>query len=323
MSSLVALLGCTRDLDPAGPMLSDMYGSFRILEPLENSADQIDFSTGDAMVFSARFTILADWEITITGRNSGAVKRITGRSRSIDLSNGRWQGETTNFPTFQTESCDVQLTFKNYPDTLTSELSITGLRVLDAIVLDDFENGVNSAWIPFIQTGAEMKFVPANEPPLAEGLQYYRMGGTVGWDWLKGMLTLRAADYTANGFGLSNNASSVYFNGIFRQKSGLNNGIILFQFREDDNGDGAFTEGAEDMWSVEIRPESMWKLESMRYSDLVSLFNGQPTSPSGNGVHEPHKLFRVDVLFLANPTSGYAECDMDLIAFSENKPLQP
>lgn len=322
--TLLSFWSCQRDLEPAGPQLTDLYGNFRVLEPLAQSAAEIDFSTGQQAFFTARMTILADWEIQITGRTSGAVKRITGKSRTIDISNASWAGETTDFPTFQQEACDVQLTFIGHTDTLRSTITITGLRTLDAIVLDDFEDGLRPEWTSFVQTGADMKFLGVSTPPLAEGIQYYRMGGTVGWDWLKGLLGLSAASFNSTtGFGLSADAASVYFNGIFRQKVGLNNGIVLLQFREDDNGDGAYSDGTEDMWSIEIRPGINWKMESIKYADLATLVNGQPSAPLGNSVHEPHKLFRVDVLFLANPTSGYAECDMDLLAFSRNEPLKP
>jgi hypothetical protein len=322
--TLLVLGGCQRDLEPAGPLLTDLYGNFRVLEPLAVSATQVNFATGEQAHFSARMSILVDWQIEITGRTSGAVKRITGKSRSIELTNSRWLGETTQFPTFGVETCDVMLTFKDQPDTLRSTIEVTGKRVLDAIILDNFETGVAGTWVPFIQTGAEMKFRVDSTPPLAEGNQYYKMGGTVGWDWLKGMLTLNAAAYNStDGFGLPNNASSVYFNGIFRQRAGLNNGIILLQFREDDNGDGTFNAANEDMWAIEIRPGDNWELRSIRYADLTALENGAPAAPKGNTLHEPHKLLRVDVLFLGNPTSGYTECDMDLLAFSINQPIQP
>ena len=322
--TLLVFGGCQRDTDPAGPLLTDLYGSFRVLEPLTVSASQVDFANGEQAHFSARMSILVDWQLQITGRTSGAVKRITGRSRAIDVTNSRWLGETTQFPTFGLETCDVMLTFTGQSDTLRSTIEVTGKRVLEAIVLDNFENGVASTWIPFVQTGAEMKFRIDSTPPLAEGRNYYKMGGTVAWDWLKGMLTLNATAYNStNGFGLPNNASNVFFNGIFRQKADLSNGIILFQFREDDNGDGNFNQANEDMWAVEIRPGANWELESLRYADLVTLVNGAPATPAGNGVHEPHKLLRVDVLFLGNPTSGYTECDMDLLCFSLNQPAQP
>lgn len=322
--SLLALVACQRDLDPAGPQLSDLYGSFAVLEPLGQSASQIDFSSGQRAHFTARLSVLSDWEIQITGRTSGAVKKLVGRSRLIDVSNASWAGETTDFPTFQTEACDVQLTFLGQTDTLLSTIEITGLRTLDAIVLDDFEDGLDPIWSLFAQTGADMKFLGVSEPPLAEGQQYYRMGGTVTWDWLIGLLDITASDVNGGaGFGLSPDPAKVYFNGIFRQRSDLSNGIVLIQFREDDNQDGVFNEGSEDLWAVELRPGANWKLESLRYSDLITLVNGAPASPFGNGVHEPQKLHRIDILFLANPGSGYAQCDMDLLAFSLNAPIQP
>jgi hypothetical protein len=63
-------------------------------------------------------------------------------------------------------------------------------------------------------------------------------------------------------------------------------------------------------------------LESLKYSDLVTLINGTPASAVGNGIHEPHKLHQVSMLFLANPSSGYAECDADALLFSLNSPAK-
>jgi hypothetical protein len=182
-------------------------------------------------------------------------------------------------------------------------------------VLDDFENGLSIAWTTFIQSGANMNFRVDTTPPLAEGNQHYKMGGRVNWDWLLGMLTLNATTFNSiAGFGLPNNAASVWFNGFFRQPVNLNNGIVLLRYCEDDNGDGTFNSTNEDMWHIQIQPGASWELKSIRYIDTAPAIRG-------NGVHEPNKLNRLDIAFLANPGSGYAECDIDLLTFSINQSI--
>jgi hypothetical protein len=53
------------------------------------------------------------------------------------------------------------------------------------------------------------------------------------------------------------------------------------------------------------------------------LVNGQPAAPNGNGVREPNKLTQVNILFLANPASGYANARLDYMIFTEGEALQP
>lgn len=318
----LAFASCERDLTPEGPALTDLYGTFKVKTGLAASQAQVNFANGESVYFTAETSISTDFVLTITGQTSGAVKRIEGKARTLDATNALWQGETSQFPTFQTEMCDVMLTYPGYPDTLYGNVQVLGTRVIEATILDDFENGMSPEWTKFIQSGANMKFTVQGGAPLAEGLSYYKMGGTVAWDWLIGMVEMPKNNFNGGaGFSLNSDADKVYFNGVFRQLAGLDNGIILLQLREDDNGDGTYSEGNEDMWSVEIRPGSAWELDSYKYSDLVTLVNGAASAALGNGLHEPDKLHRVSILFLANPSSGYAECDTDMLCFTENAPL--
>ena len=318
----LAFVSCERDLTPEGPALTDLYGTFKVKSGLTASRAQVNFANGESVYFTAETSISTDFVLTITGQTSGAVKRIEGKARTLDATNALWQGETSQFPTFQTEMCDVMLTYPGYPDTLYGNVQVLGTRVIEATILDDFENGMSPEWTKFIQSGANMKFTVQGAAPLAEGLSYYKMGGTVSWDWLIGMVEMPKNNFNGGaGFSLNNDAEKVYFNGVFRQLAGLDNAIILLQLREDDNGDGTYSEGNEDMWSVEIRPGSTWELDSYKYSDLVTLVNGAASAALGNGLHEPEKLHRVSILFLANPSSGYAECDADMLCFTENAPL--
>ena len=66
-----------------------------------------------------------------------------------------------------------------------------------------------------------------------------------------------------------------------------------------------------------------WKLISMKYSDIFTLVNGSPSTPKGNGLHNPNKLSKISMLHLANPNNGFASTKLDYIMFSNNKPLEP
>jgi hypothetical protein len=51
--------------------------------------------------------------------------------------------------------------------------------------------------------------------------------------------------------------------------------------------------------------------------------NGAPGNPAGNGVHEPEKINKIELLMLANPNSGYSRLLIDYIIFTEGGPLEP
>ena len=171
-----------------------------------------------------------------------------------------------------------------------------------------------------------MSFNITDTDPAAQGSYYYDMGGEVDWDWLIGMIEFPATAYGENTFPLSDNPSEVYFNTMVYLPSGLTNPLLLVQFREDENEDGEFDEATEDMYAVEIPAGSLttgWQLISIKYSDLTALANGAPVDPNGNGNHEPNKLWKISNLFLANPSSGYAQLYMDYVIFTEGGPLKP
>jgi hypothetical protein len=103
-----------------------------------------------------------------------------------------------------------------------------------------------------------------------------------------------------------------------------NPSIVLFQLREDENANGTFDDKTEDEYDYEIKVDwEGWKLVSVKYSDLVTLVNGQPGTPKGNGLRNPDKLSKISLLHLANPANGFANAKLDYIIFTDNAPLQP
>ncbi len=324
-SVFFSLLACERESDTLGPELNDLYGDFQMLADFEASTTTVNFSANESVAFSARFSKTVDWNLEVIGANSGAVKRFTGLSKIVDNSNASWTGKTTDLPLFKQEDCIAVLTVpeENYSDTI-SGISITATKSNDGFVIADFENGVNPDWDVFAQTGADMSFNIVEDQTAGEGSFFYDMGGEVSWDYLIGLIHFPATAYQLPVFPLQENPDNVFFNVLLKKPEGISNEIILIRFREDENGDGVFQEASEDMYALELRDvATTWDQISVRYSDLTALVNGAPSSPAGNGVHEPDKLMQVSVLFLADPATGYSQTLMDYMIFTENGPLEP
>ncbi len=318
------VISCERDTSIEGPMLSDLYGEFKILEELKVNKSTVDFSKGEKAIFTARFSAITDWQLTITGKNSGAVKIIQGKSRVLDASNATWDGSTTYFPIFKEEDCEVELFVDRDSSFYKTSITVTGTKVNEGLLIADFESGMNPQWNVFKQSGANMSFAIKNDIPAAQGDYYYDMGGAVTWDWLIGMIEFPASAYGSPQFNLSDNPDKVYFNVILYLPEGITNAIVLFQFREDEDKDGNFDDASEDMYSLELKNlKPGWQLISVKYSDLVCLVNGQPSEPQGNKQHNPDALTRLSVLMLADPSSGYSQTLMDYVIFTENAPLNP
>jgi hypothetical protein len=294
-----------------GPSLTDLNGAFVIINGLQASQDSVDFAAGESVHFTADLSKTSAWKITITGQTSGAVKEMTGISSSIGLSQSLWTGNTTNLPIFKAEICKVDLTFTNEPDTLTVYVKVLTPKINTGFLISDFESGFNGGWTSFVQAGANMD-------------SYYNMAGTVDWDWLIGLVNFNASAYGASTFPLSSNPNNVYFNVMMYGEPGLTNSLVLFQFEEDENGDGAFTSASEDMYSLQVTVDWVgWKMVSIKYSDIPCLVNGSPAAPNGEGTHQSNKIRAINMLHLANPNSGFAKAKLDYMIFTENAPLNP
>ena len=320
--AIVALLQACKPEDTFdGPSLEDIYGPFFIEEALTISDDSLDLAAGESAHFHASFSKNLNWKVEIHGLSSGAVHLHEEFSSVVDFN---WNGSTTVLPMFRQETCEVMLTFETQQDTIRDTLDVLSIRPAQGFVLSDFEGGLNPGWVPFIQSGANMSFMVRNDGLAAQGNNYYEMAGAVTWDWLIGMIDMPASAYNVEHFPLANNPNEVYFNTMLYKPAAYDNGLLLFQFREDDNGDGNYSTGTEDMWSFQVSGGADgWSTISRKYEDIVALVNGQETAPIGNGLHEPDKIVQVSVLFLANPASGFSQAYLDYMTFTEGGPLQP
>ncbi|MCB0736998.1 MAG: hypothetical protein KDC92_05760 [Bacteroidetes bacterium] len=326
LTVLLVFTACERDLNTEGPDLVDLYGDLAVLEELKVSQPSAKFADGETVYFTARFSKLVNWRLTITGTISGAQKIFENKSKVLDASNTTWAGEFSKLPFFKTEMCDVELV-ANDSIKFNTQFIIQSLVEPKGLVVADFENGMNPEWSTFVQSGANMSFNITDQGAASpQGEFFYDMAGEVNWDWLIGMIEFPGAAYSeTESFPLPENPNDVYFNAMIYVPDSITNAVILFQFREDDNEDGTFTEANEDMYAIELKGnfESGWQVYSQKYADLVSIVNGAPAEPNGNKKLEPNKLNRISLLFLANPSSGYSKALLDYVIFTEGKPLIP
>ena len=307
-----------------GPSLEELNTPFSVVTDLSVSQEEVDFSAGESVFFTAEFSKTSEWQLRIIGETSGAEKIMTGLSKTIDSETFTWSGTTTNLPIFKTEDCTVELTFPGEEDTLTALVTVSNPKVNSGFLLADFDSGFNPGWTSFIQSGADMDFQIKDDGGAAEGDAYYNIAGEVNWDWLIGLVNFNADAYGDTHFPLNSNPESVYFNVMVYGEPDVNTSRILFQFEEDENGDGSFSAADEDMYAHEIVVDWQgWKLISLKYSDIVSLDNGIPVPAAGNETHNPEKILKVNMLHLANPGMGYAKSKLDYIIFTENEPLNP
>jgi len=323
---ILVLFGCRKDelnkMD--GPSLADLNGQFSVIVPFKASQDSVNFSTGESVYFTAEFSKVSSWKLELIGQSSGAIKEITGLGNTLTSSTTIWDGSTTYFPMFRSELCTARLTIQGEEDTLLTTVKITQPKVNSGFVIADFETAFNPGWSSFIQSGANMDFQIKTDNGAAEENGYLNMAGTVNWDWLIGLINFKATAYGAPTFPLNSNPNNLYFNVLVWGEPSLTNSLVLFQFQEDENGNGSFSSNAEDMYSLQLTVNWVgWKLISVRYSDLVCLVNGAPAAAAGNGVFEPNKLMQINMLHLANPASGYAKSKLDYLIFTENSPLNP
>lgn len=331
-ATALVVWGCTKDNGVEGPLLQDLYGDFSLVNGLESSREDVDFSAGESIYFTAEFSKSTDWELHIVGLESGAEKVITGKSRMLEQSNATWDGSTSEFPLFREELVEVRLWVPEDTLSLYDTVEVMGVKVIDGFTLLDFEdNTVNPLWDIFVQSGANMSFIIDDSQPAAQGRYYYDMGGEVNWDWLIGYFYVPSSsfpDSVLNGgttLPLSGNPNNMFLNMALYSPEGINNELLLIRINEDDNMDGSFNAANEDQYAIEIRDvdNEKWSLLSLRYADLTALVNGAPVEPAGNGLREPDKIHQVEFLFLANPSSGYSQMYLDYVIFTEGGPLEP
>ena len=325
--AVLTLNSCKREQMPyEGPNLEDLNGTFGFLSAFKSDKTTVDFSKTEVVNFSAEFTKICAWKIEIKGKTSGAKKVLEGKSRKLEAPLSTWNGTTTFFPMFKNENCVATLKIEGVTDTFNLNIVVTGLKKPSGFVVANFETGISTKWTTFIQSGASMDFKIKSDKFVVEGSNYLNMGGIVNWDWLIGLIDFPATAYgngTVKTFPITSIADDVYFNCLVYGVPNSNPSRILFQFKEDDNGNGTFESSADDEYDKEIIVNwEGWKLVSFKYNSLARLVNGTPAVNNGNSKFNPNSINKISMLHLANPANGAGSTKIDCLMFTEKGPLE-
>ena len=327
VSISLALTNCKHDDEVVGPELKDFAGEFELVEPFTVSKSSVDFSKGETISFNAKFSKIVNWEIHVTDSISGALKIISGQSKEITAFNSQWDGNTTQIPLFDTSTVSASLMIKNEPafsdepneNRIAKFNILAGKKYNEGLTVTDFENGSNPNWKKFIQSGANMFFTTKADQNSAQGDILFQMQGAVSWDYLIALINFPDSSIEG-GYQLSANPSFEYFNFFVRRPEELTNGFLLIRFQEDDDGDGMHNIGKEDSYERELRDfKAGWQQISFPYSSLQI----EGTDVGGNNKLEPNKLVNIEILFLADPQTGYSELAIDNLIFTRGGKFIP
>ena len=330
----ISFLSCEKE-GIEGPNLNDLFGELNIIEEFQIINDSVSFNS-ETTYFTAKFSKIVDWKISIRGLNSGAKKVILGKSNEINASNSMWSGEVTYLPFFVDEPCQVKLTFPLHADTITDSLIINDAKIYGdgtEVIIADFEAGWNPNFGQFFNSGMVRKI---ESPGAGQGLRYMVQESAPNgcpWDWLIGYVDYYF-DYWLQPQVLNANPDQVYFNIMIKGDSTLSpdnapNSLFKIEFREDEDQNGYWSQTEEEMLFYEFLVDwNGWKMISLKYSDL-EISSDPNFGGNGNKIREPNKISNVRTLLLADPydrndlttCSGFAKADVDYIVWSEGSPI--
>ncbi len=335
---------CTKDTSE-GPDLDLLYGDFSLTTPFNLDNETPDFSAGEVVGFQAEFTTIVDWKITITGEASGSIKEITGFSNHINPDTVIWNGNTTYIPFFQSELCIAELSFPDFPDSLfIDSLIIDSPRTYgeDGVIIADFESGeLPKGAIMTKESGSNMTFRISNQMDVAqdaplEGDYYYKLGGTVNWNWSLGYIDIPILLDAST----TSDPSNFYINiGVLSDTEDLNTDQFLnVLISESDNPFNDPPEGGADIfgtnvevYKTQIRPVDWdgWRFFAIPY-DEFDIKN--PNAPGVVNDPNPQDIKGIRIACQACPSLNESEScpenentivrtDIDFVIFTENEPL--
>jgi hypothetical protein len=303
---------CEKD-NYLGPSIETLYGQLIILEPFTNNKPVgVDFSNNDTVIFNSSFSISADYQINITGRNSGATYALS--AVGSDLSEAYWRGESDNVFFKQYEWCDLELTFNGFDTVLTDSVLILGERDFSnvGLLLTSFEEPNEYTIVDNNIDVIEVN----NDPNLAihgsSFLNAYGIGnatwfGAVRFSWSNSIIT-------------ETNPSNVFFNGFY--KSSNQGSAFVLKVFEDENSNGTYDAGIDEAYSVKTNliTDGQWRKYNIPLNELTIDQSGNNTLI--DGVLEPNNIIRIDI---TNSQSGTAQGEFgytaDYFIITYNNPL--
>ena len=94
--TLIWSAGCNRP-SSEGPSINDLFGVFEVIDSLQLTNVSPDFSSGESVGFSCKFSKPVEWNLLITGLESGSRKTFEAFSQSCLLNKLSGMGIATMF----------------------------------------------------------------------------------------------------------------------------------------------------------------------------------------------------------------------------------
>lgn len=322
--------GCNRP-SSEGPSINDLFGVFEVIDSLQLTNVSPDFSSGESVGFSCKFSKPVEWNLLITGLESGSRKTFEAFSSELFAEQIVWYGNCDDVPFFMEETCEVRLSVEGEEEEYVAALQVAGVKTYSGIEVATFDVGLPDGALVWHQDGGNMTFELAQENAL-QGNQCFKMGGRVNWDWSLGYIDIPIELNDVNA-----SAEDFFLNvGVF---GGMDDqfatdqyvNILLSEsnapFNDDVNNNAAdiFGTGSE-VYKHQIRPVDWegWRYFAIPYSEF------EVKSEGGNNVREPSEIRGIRLGLQACPfNSGNcpdngnieAQADVDYIMFTEGLPL--
>lgn len=324
--ALPIIVGCEHDA-PFGdnPTSEEVFGEFAVKSGLSISADEADFGAGETVYFSADFTTIANWKITITGLSSGLTKTIAGNSKSINADNATWNG-AADIPNFVAEQASIKLTIDGNDYSDSAGFTIVSPRdysQLNGVLFTGFNEDDPK---PGLMASANQT-INTRQTELGgtywtiEGLDPLDDNGNRSW-WIGGIQFIAPNIWPGEKYiPIENNdPENTYFNMYLysTKQPGLR-----VTFGEDEDGNGRWDRSYEDAyWYRFDETWEGWKLVSIKFSEFNKEEYG-PEGGAGNAVPDIDKIVEFNVLMLPEQpnTVGRASFDFPIITFGA--PFEP
>lgn len=256
------LISCGKE-DYIGPPIEAQFGELIILEPFSSDKPVgVDFSLNDTVRFFSEFSISANYNINISGRNSGANFTISGTGKN--LSNVFWAGNSDNIFFKQYEWCDVVLSFDNSDTTLSDSILILGERDFSNLgyLLTSYEDPSEYGLVNS-QNTTQLQ-VLNNSSIAIHGNNFLDISG-------EGSNTYFGATRISIPLGgiSEPDKSNIFFNGFF--KSDLNGSAVVVKMFEDENNDGSYDQGIDEAWTYKftLNSNGVWNKESFNFDNFT------------------------------------------------------
>jgi hypothetical protein len=288
-------------------------GPFTITQTFAIHSDPVDLSFSPTY-FTAQFSNIKSWVVTITGNTSGAVKEITGSSKSLTLNNTIWDGSSDTCFFFGAETCQAILSFPDTVLTETISFSISVPKTHPGYLINDFEEpalgtylGSNNGTFFDTPDQATSTIDLFTFSPAPQGSKVLRFDcNDVNANYYSGGIYHNSVATT---YGIPSMSSDSLYLNLFIYGYAGGNASISLQVSESD-GDSWTPAQINVNWTG-------WKLISLKFSTM-SNYNG-----TGNLTRETNKINSVNMSMNSVPAGLNCKALVDYLIFTKNKVLHP